>query len=491
MTFSWHQAERNQKYMVTLARSTPLAAAVLASLLTTAGPAAARRHHHHEHAAATVESRAGGAPLMAVVSLHSQQITVYGSGGWILRAPVSSGQKGRETPAGVFSVIQKDADHHSNLYDDAWMPHMHRITWSGIALHGGPLPGYAASHGCVRLPYAFAEHLFDESKLGLRVIIAPGDAAPVEITHPVLFSPKPETIAAASAAQTAQAKADDAKREAETEQEKLASASREASQAAAPVHAAEKLKRKADAHLRSIERQLAHARSDDARQHAEDAKATAAGQVAAAETQLTAVKAALQSSLDTAAFARQAASAAETKRATAAEAARNAALNLEPVSVFISRKSQRLYVRQGFRPVLDVPVAVQDGGRPIGTHVFTAMALAGDASGLRWAVVSLDRTTAPDDAGAALDRIAIPQDALDRIAAAAVPGASLIVSDEALSKETGKGTDFVVVMNGEPHGGIKFRPHSVTTAHSDHARTWVSVRRSPSVESSVFGFPGF
>ena len=123
---------------------------------------------------------------MAIVSLRSQGITVYDTAGWIMRAPVSSGQSGRETPAGIFSVLQKDADHHSNLYDDAWMPHMHRLTWSGIALHGGPLPGYPASHGCVRLPYDFASRLFDLTKLGMRVIISPDDLAPVEIAHPTL-----------------------------------------------------------------------------------------------------------------------------------------------------------------------------------------------------------------------------------------------------------------------------------------------------------------
>ena len=101
---------------------------------------------------------------MAIVSLRNQRVTVYDANGWILRAPVSSGQKGRETPAGIFSVIQKEAEHYSNLYDDAYMPHMQRITWSGIALHGGPLPGYPASHGCVRMPYDFAERLFDETK---------------------------------------------------------------------------------------------------------------------------------------------------------------------------------------------------------------------------------------------------------------------------------------------------------------------------------------
>ena len=144
-------------------------------------------------------SRAAGDPVMAIVSLQNQRITIYDANGWILRAPVSSGQRGRETPAGIFSVIQKDADHHSNLYDDAFMPHMQRLTWSGIALHGGPLPGYPASHGCVRMPFDFAERLFDVTQMGLRVIVAPTDVAPIEIAHPVLFQAKPGAGALAAA----------------------------------------------------------------------------------------------------------------------------------------------------------------------------------------------------------------------------------------------------------------------------------------------------
>jgi len=139
----------------------------------------------------SIESRSAGEPLMAIVSLRDQRITVYDAKGWILRAPVSSGQKGRETPAGIFSVIQKVQDHYSNLYDDAYMPHMQRITWSGIALHGGVLPGHPASHGCVRMPFDFAARLFDATAMGMRVIVAPSDVAPIELTHPVLFQPKP------------------------------------------------------------------------------------------------------------------------------------------------------------------------------------------------------------------------------------------------------------------------------------------------------------
>jgi len=108
---------------------------------------------------------------MAMVSIKSQQVIFHDGKGWILRAPVSTGGKGRETPAGVFAIVEKKEDHRSNMYDDAHMPHMQRITWNGIALHGGPLPGYAASHGCVRMPFGFADKLFRKTRIGMRVII--------------------------------------------------------------------------------------------------------------------------------------------------------------------------------------------------------------------------------------------------------------------------------------------------------------------------------
>ena len=128
---------------------------------------------------------------MAVVSLADQRVTIYDANGKILRAPVSTGQTGYETPAGIYSVIQKEAEHYSNLYDDASMPFMQRITWSGIALHAGALPGYPASHGCIRMPHAFAERLFDLTKMGMRVVIVRNDMSPVEISHPALFKPGP------------------------------------------------------------------------------------------------------------------------------------------------------------------------------------------------------------------------------------------------------------------------------------------------------------
>jgi hypothetical protein len=157
-----------------------------------------------------------------------------------------------------------------------------------------------------------------------------------------------------------------------------------------------------------------------------------------------------------------------------------AARELEPASVLVSRKTQRLYVRQAFEPLFESPVTILDSDRPIGTHVFTAMEQTSGDDNIRRSVVSLQsarphdssaephRRSAgadkdfepmvwePNDARAARDRIAIRQDALDRIPGM-VPRSSLIVTDEALSSETGKGTEFVVLLSDEPQGGIKMR----------------------------------
>src|SRR6516165_6805584 len=135
---------------VKMPRWAPAGIAILAVIaaLTALTADAAARSARPAHAAArqarpaqpteATAPRDAGEPIMAVVSIKSQQVTFYDADGWILRAPVSTGTRGRETPAGVFAVLEKDKDHHSSLYDDAWMPNMQRITWNGIALHGGP-----------------------------------------------------------------------------------------------------------------------------------------------------------------------------------------------------------------------------------------------------------------------------------------------------------------------------------------------------------------
>ena len=214
---------------------------------------------------------------MAIVSIKSQQVTLYDADGWILRAPVSTGTKERETPAGVFALVEKKEDHRSNMYDDAHMPHMQRITWNGIALHGGPLPGYAASHGCVRMPFGFAEKLFGKTRIGMRVIISPNDAAPVELSHPALFMPKADAVAAAPArAETLAREAAEAAKAVDAAKKAAAAAAREAASLTASLRKLESLKTRADAELASAEKALATAKTDQAKAKAEERKQKAA-----------------------------------------------------------------------------------------------------------------------------------------------------------------------------------------------------------------------
>ena len=425
----------------------PAIVTLVAMAALTAPADAAPRQARPERTTEAVAPRDAGEPVMAIVSIKSQKVTIYDADGWVLRAPVSSGTTGRETPAGVFSVVQKDKDHRSNLYDDAWMPNMLRVTWSGIALHGGPLPGYPASHGCVRMPYGFADKLFDKVRIGMRVIIAPNDSEPVEFSHPALFVPKSEVIAAAPA------RAERLAREADT----AARTALGAKNAAAPLTAAlrnlERLKARADSALASAEKALAAAKTDQAQTRAEELKQQAAAKVAELQTQLDTAKANSQSQLDAAAAAQN-----------AVKAAREAKLALEPVSVFISRTTQRLYVRRGFESILEVPVTIRNPDKPIGTHVFTAVGRT--AGGLRWTAVTID---GGDIAKAALDRITIPQDVLDRIAPTALPRSSLVISDEPLNRETNNHTEFVVALHDQPQGGLAMRkrPAEVRTVRRD------------------------
>src|SRR6516164_3748301 len=446
--------------IVTLAAMATLAALTADAMARQARPAPTNE---------ATAPREAGEPIMAIVSIGSQQVTFYDADGWILRAPVSTGTTGRETPAGVFAIIEKQKDHHSTLYDDAWMPNMQRITWNGIALHGGPLPGYAASHGCVRMPFGFAENLFDKTQIGMRVIISPNDAAPVDFSHPALFVPKKEAIAAAPArADTLALEAEEATRAADEAKKAAATASREAASLPASLRKLEQLKTRADAELAFADKSLAAAKTDQAKAKAEELKQKAAAKAADAATQLDTAKADGQPKRDAAATTKDAAKAAATRKADAVKAATDAKLALEPVSVYISRATQKLYVRRNthkpapdgggevFDATIEVPVTIRNPDRPIGTHVFTAMAR--NNAGLRWTVVTIDDA---DDAKDALDRITIPQDVLDRIAPTAMPRSSIIVSDEPLSRETNYRTEFVAVLNNQPQGGFVTRRPTV------------------------------
>jgi hypothetical protein len=457
-------------------RFTPAVAAIVVLLVATSALAQVGSSRN-ARSIESIPTRDAGEAIVAIVSLGSQKITVYDADGWIMRAPVSSGQPGRETPAGIFSVIQKDANHHSNLYDDAFMPHMQRLTWSGIALHGGPLPGHPASHGCVRLPYNFATRLFDVTRLGMRVIVAPGDVEPLPIAHPILFRAPP---AAPDAAAARLAEAEEATKKADLARRAVFTASRDFAQASMAVRRLSFLKERLEQQLADIEH--SNTSQDMTVEVAEAAKAKLPARIADFERQLASAEADLRPKAIALADARQAVAAEVTRADVAEAAAKAAARGSEPVSAFVSRKTQRLYVRQGFQPVFDVPISLKDPDRPIGTHVFTAVKPAQDSSDLlQWNVVSIvgqhskvgaaqleppaHQTTdasLEEASGAgpreALDRIVIPEDAVDRIMQMMSLRSSLIVSDEGPSLETGSGTEFVVVLSDEPQGGLASRP---------------------------------
>jgi L,D-transpeptidase-like protein len=325
-------------------------------------------------------------PLLLIISIADQRISLYDDGALVARSSVSTGVRNHPTPLGVFSVISKSRFHRSNIYSNAPMPYMQRITWSGIALHAGDLPGYPASHGCIRLTHDFAVRLFHLTKRGTRVIIAHDDIRPAEINSPQLFVPKPKVALASPQSDTA-ARLGNATTTVDATEVSLAANAKQQEDAKAPDSAA----------------------------------GAAAPQKGAS------------------------------------------------ISVFVSRKLSKLFVRQGFTPLFDAPVKIQDAAEPMGTHVFTAMELQKDGAALRWTVVSIpekashsQRTSAksqkehtkqtirtvvptPDKAGAALSRIEIPQDAVERIAQMLTSGSSLIISDYGISDETGKDTDFIVL----------------------------------------------
>jgi hypothetical protein len=460
-----------------------------------------------------------------------------------LKAPVSSGQTSYETPVGIYAVLQKEAEHYSNRYDDAAMPFMQRITWTGIALHAGALPGYPASHGCVRLPYKFAEDLFPLTNLGMRVVIARSSVAPAPISHPLLFKPTPfrDNVAMLTQAvaepeepdrsyparigtpsgdplglmnrraalqaitSTKRAEAEEAEKRANAARLLAKQKSAEKARAAKALRTAENTKKRADENIADIEQDLSKTQSRqvalkpeetkaagklaEAVRGLEEAKIKAIAKQAEAQTKLAAVKAETQPKIDDYEQAVAVAKAAEGEKTAALAAARDAERKLKPVSVFISRKTGKLYVRQAFEPIFETPVTINNPEERIGTHIYTAVDYADGGHDVRWNVVTIDgkeqgdpqessrRSRREADADAkvtdvsvateALDRITIPQDAVERISALMLPGSSLIVSDEEAHKETGKATDFVVLISGEPQGGIKLRKRQPDPYYDD------------------------
>jgi lipoprotein-anchoring transpeptidase ErfK/SrfK len=123
-------------------------------------------------------------PMKIVVVLDTQRIYVFQNEKLIGFSTISSGKKSKKTPTGIFNILQKKVDHKSNLYSNAPMPFMQRLTWDGIAIHGGHLPGYPASHGCIRLPHPFAKALFGVTRMGQEVVVLQDTSTPVKRPKP-------------------------------------------------------------------------------------------------------------------------------------------------------------------------------------------------------------------------------------------------------------------------------------------------------------------
>jgi L,D-transpeptidase catalytic domain len=462
-------------------------------------------------------------PLFAVISIADQRIAWYGGRGLVAQAPVSTGKRGHPTPTGVFAIVQKKRWHQSNIYSGAPMPFMQRITWSGIALHAGPLPGYPASHGCIRMPREFAQRIFGATRIGQRVVIAPRKVTPAEISHKTLPVPLLMPVddvgearaipaeATATIAENAGQDGSDAigavrltaapaevkrlnpedyagalKRDA-SEQVKTAARDAKAAQRSAVMKltetrvAARKLA-SAQAALKSATDKLAAAtrkaeKAEGEEEVAQAAEAKAAAEAAVADAQQAADAAAAVKDMRQQELAEARLAADTAKAAGKAASVRLAEANrrLKPLSVFISKKTGRLYVRQDFHKVFDAPVTISDPERPIGTHLYVGTGAAEDGASLTWMALSMPPEAAaeskssrdgkgsragkaetapppadtaalpPETASGALDRIAIPEDTARRIAELSWVGASIIVSDHGISGETGDTTDFIIL----------------------------------------------
>jgi hypothetical protein len=379
--------------------------------------------------------REGEKPVVAIIGLRQQQITVYDSAGPILEAPVSTGSRTYETPAGIFTILQKNRDHVSNLYEDAEMPFMQRITWSGIALHAGPLPGYRASHGCVRLPYRFAERLFDLTSVGMRVVIAPNASEGVSFSHPLLDQLQRDGAGATAAEDV------DRARELATTLLKDAEASVKTAKLAV-----------SKAQRAEAARDRAQKRLDEAKRLVETLKLGPSKDRAAARVEKLRNDAATKTA--DAEAATKLAQFATVEQSALEKRAREARLSAWPLSIMVSLKTQRIYVRQGFEPVLELPAVIREPERPIGTHAFYATETVGGVRG--WLGVTLKEGS--DVAlREVLDRIELPAEVIGKLASGTWLGSALIVSDEAPYKETSTGTDFIVVLSDEPQGALKIR----------------------------------
>jgi lipoprotein-anchoring transpeptidase ErfK/SrfK len=416
-----------------------------------ARPAKTHRLGEKKSAVIQKESKPQG-PLIISISIAQQKLRVYDANGLFAESPVSTGMAGHSTPMGVFSVIQKQKFHRSNIYSGAPMPFMQRITWSGVAMHAGVLPGYPASHGCIRMPAAFAVKMYNWTRMSARVIVTPGDVTPASFSHPLLASakvvPQPvaveETKADAVAVKTtersAQIDASPTPTIAETKEidtkivlrstlghvdnvktadasgalpttlsangmSNAASVNENGPQPAEAAASDQTASDKPDSSATAAQTGDPKSEIDpNAMKHDEAASAqptkiadseakpaeAAAGEPAMSET---AAKPDDKAGAATPAAAPTSMPLKADLKSDFAKAVRPdlgpPLKKTEQIAVFVSRKDSKLYVRQNLAPLFDVPVTIASDDRPLGTHIFTAQVDKNDANVLHWSVVSL------------------------------------------------------------------------------------------------------
>jgi L,D-transpeptidase catalytic domain len=482
-----------------------------------APPRVQKQKHHSGKAVETrmKEASKPQGPLIISISISHQDLKLYDANGLYAQTPISTGMAGHTTPMGAFSVIQKQKFHKSNIYSGAPMPFMQRITWSGIAMHAGVLPGYPASHGCIRMPMAFAVKMYNWTRMGARVVVTPGELTPASFSHPLLVTQKtiPQPVAINVPKADSTVKGDKATNAEPADKPAMSAAKFELRSTvghdsnlaavmagpAAPAPLSEQT-HTADASSASAAKapvtmsdatsagpQIADRansaidapKSDAAKTESADVRAPAPSGDAAnttdkADDQITAKPGdGIPAPMAPNAADANKDQARPSDPATPPKPVLAMAKGTGPISVFVSRKDSKLYVRQNFAPLFDVPVTIAPSDRPLGTHIFTAEADKVDPTVLHWSVVTLPATRKaerrddderatrrrkmsgapeiakpvlePDSPTEALDRLTIPPDAMARIAEALSTGGSIIVSDQGIAAgETGEGTDFIV-----------------------------------------------
>jgi lipoprotein-anchoring transpeptidase ErfK/SrfK len=400
-------------------------------------------------------------PVQLVISLPDQRMTVYQGGAPVVTAPVSSGKPGYDTPAGVFSILEKRRVHFSRKYDDAPMPHMQRLTWSGIALHGGRLPGYAASHGCVRLPYDFARELFAFTARGAQVIVANQSAAPVEITHSSLF--QPTTLAEILGRKPGSGMQSDASPMPTLPVTETQVASLVTPAAASEVAAVSPDETVAEESRSPVE-MLGDLEWAIGRQAAYRERSAAPLRIAITRWTTRERVAAIQRLLGELGYDAGPADGHAGSRTIGAIKAYERASNLPATGMVtdalvtsLAYASGRppvdnghLYVRQNGKPLFDAAVAIRDDGRPMGTHLFTALEFEPEAGAAKWTAMTLSAAENTEtgepvlSAQDALDRVAMAGHVRTRLSDLLTPGSTMIVTDSGISNETLRGTDLIV-----------------------------------------------